>query len=283
MIDRFAEVNGIRLHYLDYQGEEPALVLLPGLTANAHSFDGLVKAGLNRKYRVLALDLRGRGLSDKPESGYAVGDHAEDVVTLLDALGIERAVICGHSYGGVVTMYLAARHPGRVEKVVLIDSAAGLINAETRALIQPSLARLGKSVPSWDEYLVTIKQAPFFVDWWDPMIESYFRADVEDLEDGSVMPRAHPEHINQVMEMAEREPWAELVRSIRQPLLILRAVEPFGANGAPPLLSETAARSTIDAVARGYYAEIPGNHMTMLFGAGADRVVSEVVNFIEKD
>jgi pimeloyl-ACP methyl ester carboxylesterase len=221
-------------------------------------------------------------LSDKPATGYAVGDHAADVKALLDALRIERAVICGHSYGGVVSMHLAAHYQKCFEKVVLIDSAAGLINSETRALIQPSLARLGKSVPSWNEYVRSIKQAPFFVDWWNPTIESYSRADVEDLEDGSVMPRSHPDHIN-VMELAEREPWAELVRSIRQPLLILRAVEPFGANGAPPLLSESAARSTIDAVTRGHYAEIPGNHMTMLFGLGAARIVAEINSFVGRD
>ena len=144
MFDRYAEVNGIRLHYLDYEGAGPALVLLPGLTANAHCFDGLLKAGLNENYRVLALDLRGRGLSDKPATGYAVGDHAADVKALLDALRIERAVICGHSYGGIVSMHLAAHYHKCFEKVVLIDSAAGLINAETRALIQPSLARLDK-------------------------------------------------------------------------------------------------------------------------------------------
>ncbi|MGH9962063.1 MAG: alpha/beta fold hydrolase, partial [Pyrinomonadaceae bacterium] len=59
--DRFAQVNGIRLHYLDHPGNEPALVFLPGLTANAHCFDGLIKAGLSPRFRVLALDLRGRG------------------------------------------------------------------------------------------------------------------------------------------------------------------------------------------------------------------------------
>jgi pimeloyl-ACP methyl ester carboxylesterase len=283
MFDRFAEVNGIRLHYLEHEGSAPPLVLLPGLTANAHSFDGLMQAGLSRHHRVLALDLRGRGLSDKPETGYAVGDHAADVKALLDATQIERAVICGHSYGGVVAIKMAARYPERVAKVVLIDSAAGLINVQTRALIQPSLARLGKAVSTWDEYLGTIKQAPFFADWWDPTIESYFRADVEDLADGSVIPRAHPEHIRQVMELAEREPWAELIRAIQQPLLILRAVEPFGLNGAPPLLSESTAKATLEAVVRGHYAEIPGNHMTMLYGQGAERIVAEIINFVERE
>jgi len=86
-MDRFAQVNKIQLHYLDHPGGEPALILMPGLTANAHCFDGLVQAGLSPRFQVLALDLRGRGLSDKPATGYSMADHAADVVGLLDALG----------------------------------------------------------------------------------------------------------------------------------------------------------------------------------------------------
>ncbi len=50
---------GISLHFLDHQGHEPTIVLLPGLTANAHIFDGLIQAGLSPHFHVLALDLRG--------------------------------------------------------------------------------------------------------------------------------------------------------------------------------------------------------------------------------
>ena len=87
MSDCFVETNGIRLHYLDHEGEGRVLVLIPGLTANAHSFDGLVTAGLTKLGHVLALDMRGRGLSEAPASGYSIEDHGRDVLGLLDALG----------------------------------------------------------------------------------------------------------------------------------------------------------------------------------------------------
>ena len=61
----FAPMNNIRIHHLGYAGSSPPFVLMPGLTNNAHSFGGLIRAGLNETRRVLALDLRGRGLSDK--------------------------------------------------------------------------------------------------------------------------------------------------------------------------------------------------------------------------
>jgi pimeloyl-ACP methyl ester carboxylesterase len=60
------DTNGIHLHYLDYPGDGPTLILMHGLTANAHSFAGLIRAGLSPQLPVLAVDLRGRGLSDCP-------------------------------------------------------------------------------------------------------------------------------------------------------------------------------------------------------------------------
>ena len=77
---RYVEANGPRLHYLDSGGSGPPFVLVPGLSANAHSFDGLLAAGLGEALRVLAFDARGRGLSAKPASGYAMADHAADLL-----------------------------------------------------------------------------------------------------------------------------------------------------------------------------------------------------------
>ena len=97
----FVQTNNIQLHYLSHPGEGPTLVLLPGLTANAHAFDGLIQAGLSPRYRVLALDLRGRGLTDKPTTGYSMADHA------ADSLFISRDYT-GRENHGVAFLYLDA-------------------------------------------------------------------------------------------------------------------------------------------------------------------------------
>jgi pimeloyl-ACP methyl ester carboxylesterase len=280
-VDHFVQVNHIQLHYLDVAGGEPTLILLPGLTANAHSFDGLIQAGLSPRFRVLALDLRGRGLSDKPATGYSMAEHATDVIGLLDSAGINQAVICGHSFGGLLAIYLAAHYPDRVSRLVIIDSAALLINPQTRALIQPSLDRLGKVMPSWEAYLAAMKQAPFFQDWWDPTIESYFRADVQINEDGTVQARSRPENIAEAINQAAEEDWKRHLAAIRQPALLLRATDPFGPPGTPPLLSEEQARATSEALANCRYLEIPGNHLTMLFGEGARRIVAGITEFVQ--
>ncbi|MBC7476018.1 MAG: alpha/beta hydrolase, partial [Candidatus Sericytochromatia bacterium] len=71
MNSKFVKANNINLHYLDFSGENPPIILTHGVTANAHAFDGLINSGLNNKKRVISIDLRGRGLSDKPITGYS--------------------------------------------------------------------------------------------------------------------------------------------------------------------------------------------------------------------
>jgi len=278
-MDRLVRVNNIQLHYLDHSGENGPLVLMPGLTANAHSFDGLIAAGLSPALRVLALDLRGRGLSDKPTSGYSMADHAADVLALLDAMDIKRVVLGGHSFGGLLTLYMAARYPDRVRKLVVID-AAGSMHPQVRELIKPSVDRLGKVVPSWDAYITAMKQMPFYRGWWDPIIEGFYRADVEIRADGTVKPRSRPEAIIEAVDKALAEDWAKHLVAITQPTLLLNALGPFGPPESPPVLPREQALETVKAVAEGHYVEVPGNHMTMLYGEGAQRIVAEVINFV---
>ena len=279
-MDKFVQVNNIQLHYLDHPGGDPPLVLMPGLTANACSFDGLIKAGLSPALRVLALDLRGRGLSQKPHSGYSMADHCADVLALLDALEFSQVVLGGHSFGGLMSIYMAAHHPERVSKLVIID-AAGSMHPQVRELIKPSVDRLGNVLPSWEAYLEAMKQMPFYQGWWDPTIESYYRADVEIRDDGTVKPRSHPEAIIEAVEKALAEDWAHLLTSVRQPVLLLNAPGSFGPPGSPPVLPREQAMDTVNMLSEGRYVEIPGNHMTMLYGEGARRIVEAILAFVQ--
>ncbi|MCW8908644.1 MAG: alpha/beta hydrolase [Sedimenticola sp.] len=278
-MDKFVQLDAIRLHYLDHGGPGPTLLLMPGLTANAHVFDGLVAAGIGKGVRLLALDLRGRGLSDKPGSGYGLKEHAADVIGLLDKLGLEQAFLGGHSYGGLLGMYLAAHFPQRVSRLLVMDAAARM-HPETRRLIQPAIDRLGKPVDSWDTYLAAVKLMPFFHQWWDPQIESYFRADVEPLPDGRVVSRSRPEAMQEAVEHVLAEPWEEMLPRITQPTLLLNATAPYGLPGAPPLLPRAEAEATVAALRQGRYAAVSGNHITMLYGQGAREIVKEVVKFV---
>jgi pimeloyl-ACP methyl ester carboxylesterase len=123
--DRYFVVrDGLRLHYRDYPGsaDRPPLLCLHGLTRNSRDWAEFAER-YSPRFRVLALDFRGRGDSDydpRP-TRYTPLTYAADVIELLDQVGIDRAVFVGTSLGGLVTMTVAATAPQRVAATILND------------------------------------------------------------------------------------------------------------------------------------------------------------------
>lgn len=103
----------------------PALVMLPGPTDSWRSYTSVL-AALPSSLRTVAVSQRGHGDTDKPPTGYQVEDFAHDVPLLLDALGIDRAVIAGHSGSCFTARRVAIDHPGRVAGLVLEASPTTL-------------------------------------------------------------------------------------------------------------------------------------------------------------
>lgn len=133
----FIEVNGTKVFYLDSAPEGPAsvstpasspeakppLLLIHGLASSTFSFRKNIPE-LSRHFRVLALDLKGFGLTKEyADPNLSLDAEAELVVGFMDALRIRRATLVGHSLGGSIAALVAARHPDRVNRLVLIDSA----------------------------------------------------------------------------------------------------------------------------------------------------------------
>lgn len=118
--------SGVRLHYETSGGGKIPVVLVHGYGMSSAVWEKVLPL-LPSGYRWLAVDLPGFGRSDKPENGYSCPELAEDIAAFLDTLGISRAVLIGHSFGGLVIQHFAARHPERVTALVLSNTfAAGL-------------------------------------------------------------------------------------------------------------------------------------------------------------
>jgi pimeloyl-ACP methyl ester carboxylesterase len=212
-----------------------------------------------------------------------MADHAADIIALLDAFELERVVLGGHSFGGFLSMYIAARFPERVARLVVIDAGFAMASARTRDQIKPALDRLGQVSPSWEAYLASIKQAPYYSGWWDEAIEDYYRADVRTNQDGSVQPRSRPGTIAAAMDGSLAEPWVELAGLIRQPALLVHSLGAYGPPGAPPVLTADAARETVAAIQDCRYVQVPGNHMTMVFGDGAREMAGAITAFVANE
>ncbi|MFC1908637.1 alpha/beta fold hydrolase [Chloroflexota bacterium] len=113
-------VNGINLNYFDWGGDGPTLVLLHGTTSFGRMWDATARL-LHPDYRILALDQRGHGDTDKPPAGYAGEDYAADVAAFVDALDIAPIILVGKSLGGRTTMIYGGLHPDKVSHIVLVN------------------------------------------------------------------------------------------------------------------------------------------------------------------
>lgn len=283
MKSAFFDAHGTRLRYVDHGGADctgPTVVMFHGITSNARAFDAIVRCGLGERYRCVAVDLRGRGLSSTPETGYGMADHARDIVALLDHLGARSAALVGHSFGGLLGFYMAARHADRVSRLVSVDAAMEF-HPRVMELLGPSFARLGKTADSLDAYLESIRATPaWHGSFFDDDVVAHYSADVEMLDGGRVRPRSPLSAIQEASRGLGVEPWPEIVQSIAQPVLLLNATEPYGPPGTPPLLPRELAQRTVSLLKNGVYGHVPGNHVTMIFGEGARRIARLVEDFL---
>jgi pimeloyl-ACP methyl ester carboxylesterase len=126
LVRRTARAAGHTIaYYEDGPSDGPVVVLLHGLASDADTWDKAIGPLASHGLRVLALDLVGHGESDKPASSYLLTDFAASLAAFLDALDIQSATLCGHSFGGAVALYFGTLHPERVQRIVLV-SAGGL-------------------------------------------------------------------------------------------------------------------------------------------------------------
>lgn len=119
----FATLDGVRMRYVE-EGSGPAVVLIHGFASSLETWAPVRPALLESGHRVIAMDLRGFGWTDRPPGDYSNTAQARLVLALLDQLGVERAAFVGHSYGAGVVLRLALLAPERVERIALYDAWA---------------------------------------------------------------------------------------------------------------------------------------------------------------
>lgn len=166
--------------------DAPAVLAAHGLTSS-HAFWSLVADELRDEVSFLAPDLRGRGRSADVTGPFGIAVHAEDLVEVLDLLGVREAIAVGHSMGGFVASVLALRYPPRVTRLVLVDGGAPLtdplpadadVDAVLAGIAGPSLDRLGRTFASREEYREFWRSHPAFREVPEPLVEAYADADL---------------------------------------------------------------------------------------------------------
>jgi 2-(acetamidomethylene)succinate hydrolase len=210
------------------RGSGPAVVLLHGTSAN-HAVWQPVGDVLEERAAVIALDQRGHGRSDKPARGYAGDDFVSDVVTVLDALSIDTAVVAGHSLGGRNSWLAAARHPDRVVGAVVVDYTP-FVDARVIDELETRVAagfRQFADVADIEAYLR--ERYPAIL---PGAIQRRARWGYGALENGAWAPLASPEAMAQLID-GFRTPYVEEFRQVPVPMTHFR-------GGASRIVSEIA-------------------------------------------
>lgn len=230
--DGMVEANGVGLHYCDWGGPTAAagtampapLLLLHGLASSAAIWD-LVAPLLARERRVIALDQRGHGQSEKPDSSYDFATIVADDIAAIDALGLgARVAVAGHSWGANVTLELGAAHPERCAALALVDGGFGMLRQRPGATWEKISEELAPP-----DFVGTPRET--FLGWmrqsipnWRPELENIMLNIVELRPDDTVGPRlSRTNHMKILRTMWDEDPEA-VYREIRAPVLYVLAV-----------------------------------------------------------
>jgi pimeloyl-ACP methyl ester carboxylesterase len=171
------ERSGVRLHYVEWPptgaGPAPSVLLLHGLSSNALVWRRLAERLPDR--RVVALDQRAHGPSDRPPSGYGAEEIVADAAEAIEVLGLGRPLVAGHSWGAAIALELAALHPDRVSGLVFVDGPAAAMTAfmtweEVAERLQPPLPRYRDLQEAYRAHAGDLGEA------WGDDLEGFVRA-----------------------------------------------------------------------------------------------------------
>jgi non-heme chloroperoxidase len=225
----FIQVNGIRLHYLDWDGNGPVLLFLTGMGCSAHIFDRFARRFTDR-FHVLALDRRGHGDSDYPETGYDPDTLTEDLRQFLDALKIDKVILVGHSLAYIELSRFAVIYPERILKLIFLDAAYDGASPEYKAVFEKN--PIPKMMPAWPEdgfdtvedYIATVKRLyPSLSVIWDEVMEEQAKHTVKTTLEGKVMDKMSEAEFKAINNTVDS--YAPEYSKIRAPMLSFFALQ----------------------------------------------------------
>jgi lipase len=282
--------DNVELAFGYWPGRGAPIVALHGLTASYVNFIGIAERLAGRR-PLFAVDLRGRGDSDKPEGPYGMAQHARDVAEAMRALGLAASVIVGHSMGAFVATALAAQEPKLVAGLILIDggyapaiTAAPTAQPGLDAALALRINQLRQSYPSRQEYRQFWRTKPHFpATEWGPWIEAFL-----DYELGGEPPNLRPKASEaavraDLMEGFQKEQIVERLQAIRVPVLMFHAPTGF-VSSQPPLYTQAMVeemRSYLPAMEDELIPD--ATHYTIVLGnPGATRIADRIVEFANR-
>jgi pimeloyl-ACP methyl ester carboxylesterase len=255
------KLDEISLSYKEWSGDRGPVICLHSLIGHKGTFDQ-VASRLAPAYHLYALDLRGRGDSDKPDEGYGFSYHARDIIAFVDALGIDRFDIIGHSFGATAGVYLASIRPQRVRSLTLIDGGADP-KEEVLEAMYAAIRRLGRAYDSPEAYLESMRSLPYFQEW-NPGLEAYLLDHLETLDDGRVQAKSSATAIARDLDAHFYYSMCVHFPTLQCPTLFIRPQNGLLGDKAH-VLDEREAAAFVAWIPNCWRVDLPGvNHFTMV-------------------
>jgi pimeloyl-ACP methyl ester carboxylesterase len=224
--EQFISANGLNFHLRDWGGHGDWIVCLHGLASQAHIWD-LVAPRLSDSFRVIAIDQRGHGLSDKPDSGYDFATITSDLDAILNVLNAsrDRTVLAGHSWGGNVALQYAVDHPDPVSGLVLVDGGflefGDRFDWPTAEKFMEPPDLIGMPVDDFRAGMKTWMGAA-----WSPEAATIALQNFEIRADNTIAPRLRKSNHMQVARALWEHRPSELWPQVQCPVLMMPAVAP---------------------------------------------------------
>jgi pimeloyl-ACP methyl ester carboxylesterase len=257
--------DAVSLRAWEWPGDGPATLLLHGIGNYGRYWDFFADA-VGGRLRLIAPDARGHGESGRPVDDYAPQAFVADAVAILDALGVDRALVVGHSMGGTHAIRLAAAHPDRVARLVIVDAgpepmAEGSERARRLSLGRPerfanaaeALAYLHRTSPGYEDEVYANRMRWLFRE-----------------EDGGLVWRSSHDALASIFGGARRDDLWDALRVIRCPVLLVRGTR-------SNVLSADVARRVVKTLADGRLIELDAGHNVAL--DRAKELATSVIEF----
>jgi pimeloyl-ACP methyl ester carboxylesterase/DNA-binding SARP family transcriptional activator len=269
----------VTIHVVDWPGEEPVILAIHGSAGMVHTL-GAVAEQLAPTSRFVALDLRGHGLSDKPPSGYSLDHHVEDVLQLIDALGLRRPVLLGHSAGGTIAAFVAAS--ADVSGLILLEGMIGdrAFAENAAAQAAPLADALERSVACFDVYLKEWLSQQAYSDEAERLLQRWVRYALVSQSDGTYRRRG--------LRSALEAEWASIIAAdslgalgrVSCPTLIVQALEPW--LGDRPYFTEGIVEAQLRAAPRAeLFVARHSDHATMIRDPEPD-MIEAIKQFVRR-
>lgn len=227
-------MHDIRLHYLEWPGRGRPAVLVHGSGLCASTWKPIAEV-LATRFRVLAIDLRGHGDSDKPDGRYSWPEVVSDLPGVIDALGLEDILLVGHSRGGGVAVLGGSQRPERIWRMALMEPTIAL--GQTRPTGPPPLSGGARPLaeatrrrrvlwPSHDAVYAAWRRAERLKNWHEDALWAYITGGTRMREDGQLEIKCPPETEAQFYEHRTPDHLFGTLPNVTWPVLLLTTDNP---------------------------------------------------------